>query len=360
LKILITGAGGSPAINFTRSLKKLKDKYELIGADCSKYYLMRAETSKKYLVPPANNEDYIPFLNYIIDKEGIDFLHVQNDMEVSFVSENREKINTKTFLPDKETVKICQDKFESYKLWQNAGIKVPKTIFINNENDLKKAYEEIGDLWLRATSGAGGRGSIISKSLEHGKAWIDFHKGWGEFTAAEVLNPDTVTWMSLWKDGELVIAQGRKRLYWELSKLTPSGVTGITGTGVTCSDPILDEIAQKTVLAICKKPNGLFGVDLAYDKNGLPNPTEINIGRFFTTHQFFTECGINMPDIYVRTAHNEKGILEKEGINKKINPAKENMAWIRGVDFEPILTTLEEIESNVKKMEDNLKIIKEQ
>ena len=92
---------------------------------------------------------------------------------------------------------------------------------------------------------------------------------------------------SLWKDGELVVAQGRKRLYWELAKISPSGVTGATGTGLTYSDTELDDIARRAVLAVDNKPDGLFGVDMAYDRNGIPNPTEINISRFFTTHKFF-------------------------------------------------------------------------
>jgi hypothetical protein len=354
LKILVTGAGGSPATNFIRSLKKYPDRYELVGADSNKYYLMRAETQKKYLIPAATDPNYISFLNYIIKEENIDFLHPQNDLEVSVISEKRDEINTKVFLPDKKTIKILQDKFESYKIWQKAGIKVPKTIFIDDEEDLKKAYKELGKIWLRATSGAGGKGSIISQDFEHGKTWINFHNGWGSFTAAEVLNADTVTWMSIWKEGELILAQGRKRLYWELSKLTPSGVTGVTGTGVTVSDPILDDIAIKTIKSVDDKPSGLFGVDLAYDQNGLPNPTEINIGRFFTTHQFFTECGVNMPDIYMRIINSEHNVLKKENITNKVNPIDEGMAWIRGVDFEPILTTIEQIEANEKKMQEAL------
>jgi carbamoyl-phosphate synthase large subunit len=37
------------------------------------------------------------------------------------------------------------------------------------------------------------------------------------------------------------------------------------------------------------------GVDMAYDRNNVPNPNEINISRFFTTVLFFTEAGLNMP-----------------------------------------------------------------
>ena len=74
--------------------------------------------------------------------------------------------------------------------------------------------------------------------------------------------------MSVWKNGELIVAQGRKRLYWELAKISPSGVTGATGTGLTYSDPELNEIAEKAVRSIDSRPDGLFGVDMAYDKKG--------------------------------------------------------------------------------------------
>ena len=152
--------------------------------------------------------------------------------------------------------------------------------------------------------------------------------------------------MSIWNEGELVVAQGRRRLYWELSKLSPSGVTGATGAGETVSDPVLDDIAQRTILAIDDKPNGLFAVDLTYDRTGVPNPTEINIGRFFTTHQFFTELGVNMPYIFVKLAYGE----ELPRLERKLNPARNKMVWIRGIDFEPVLCSMDEIDDHVRAM----------
>jgi len=230
-----------------------------------------------------------------------------------------------------------------------AGIKVPKTYIIHNKDELQRAFDEFGGkMWVRATSGAGGRGSLPISDMQTAINWLDFQKGWdGTFTAAELLRDDTVTWMSIWYEGELVVAQGRRRLYWELGKISPSGVTGATGGGETVSDPALDEIATKAVMAIDKKPTGLFGVDLAYDKNGTPNPTEINIGRFFTTHQFFTELGVNMPYIFLKLAYGEA----LPPITKKLNPAPNNMVWIRGIDFEPVLASMEEIDKNVADLE---------
>jgi carbamoyl-phosphate synthase large subunit len=348
-RILITGAGGSPATNFTRSLRKAPEEIYLVGTDANKYYLHRAEVDARYLVPTVKDPQYIDVLNHIIDQEKIEFVHAQNDAEVNFLSENREKLHAKTLFPDKATVQICQDKFLSFEKWEAAGIKVPKTVIIRTKEDLQAAFDDLGGkMWIRATTGAGGRGSLPVSDMQTAINWLDFQKGWdGTFTAAELLRDDTTTWMSIWHDGELVVAQGRRRLYWELGKISPSGVTGATGGGETVSDPVLDDIARKTVLAIDSKPNGLFGVDMAYDQNGLPNPTEINIGRFFTTHQFFTELGINMPYIFVKLAYGEA----TPKLEKIVNPAKDHMVWIRGMDFEPVLVSMDQIDAETAKLE---------
>jgi carbamoyl-phosphate synthase large subunit len=95
------------------------------------------------------------------------------------------------------------------------------------------------------------------------------------------------------------------------------------------------------VLAIDPEPDALFGVDLTYDRDGIPNPTEINIGRFFTTHLFFTELGVNMPYIFVKLACDEA----PPEIPQKLNPALPGMVWIRGMDFEPVLVPMSDIES---------------
>lgn len=347
-RILVTGAGGSPSANFIRSLRAANEEYYIIGTDADKYYLQRAEVDRRYLAPLANDPKYIDFLNYIIEKEEVEFVHAQNDVEVSFLSENREKIKAKTFFPAKETVKILQDKFESFKLWEKAGIKVPKTQLITQDTDLGVLLDEMGgSMWLRAISGAGGRGSLPVYDVKSAKNWLDFQEkngSWnGNFTASELLEPETVTWMSLWKDGELVVAQGRKRLYWELAKISPSGVTGATGTGLTYSSEELDDIARRAVLAVDDKPDGLFGVDMAYDKNGVPNPTEINIGRFFTTHEFFTQAGLNMPEMFVKLGYNESvPVLEKN-----TNPLPDGLVWIRGMDFLPVLSDINTVDAAV-------------
>ena len=117
-------------------------------------------------------------------------------------------------------------------------------------------------------------------------------------------------------------------------------MTGITGVGETCSYPQVDQISQDAILSVDSKPHGIFSVDMTYDFEGFPKPTEINIGRFFTTHYFFTKAGINFPEIYCNIALDGKFPV----LAKKINPLPDGLIWIRGMDVEPILTTVEELE----------------
>ncbi len=341
-RILITGAGGSPSTNFVRSLRLAPEPFHLVGTDADEFLLMRAETNSRYLVPPASDPDYLDILNGIIDEEQVDLVHAQNDTEVGFLSEHRERVHARTFFPSKETVRICQDKFLSYERWRAAGLVVPTTVVIGDASDLEAAFTSFGGhMWVRDSTGAGGRGSLPVHDLETARAWLDLRQGWGRYTASELLESQTITWMSLWHEGELVLAQGRKRLYWELGKLSQSGVSGATGAAVTVADPQVDEIARAAVLAIDPAPDALFGVDLTYDNKGVPNPTEINIGRFFTTHLFFTRLGVNMPYVFVKLACGEP----LPDIPQKLNPAREGMVWIRGIDFEPVLVPLSDIES---------------
>lgn len=339
-RILVTGAGGAPATNFVRSLRSAPEKIYIVGTDAHAYYLKRAETDTRYFVPRVSDKTFLSSIQKIIKKERIQFIHIQNDTEIGWFSKNRKHFPSLLFLPPDSVVTTCQDKYTSFIAWKKAGIIVPKTVLLHAQKDLSFAFKKFGfPLWLRNTHGAAGNGSLKATSLKQAKAWIDFHNGWGTFTAAAYLSPTSVTWMSIWHKGNLVVAQGRKRLYWEMGKVAASGITGVTGAGVTIRDTTVDTTSQQAILAIDPTPHGLYGVDLTYDRNGIPNPTEINIGRFFTTHHFFTQAGLNMPYIYLQLAFGETPKLPK----RRINPLPAGLVWIRGMDFLPVLTTMKKI-----------------
>jgi hypothetical protein len=350
-KILIAGAGGTPSENVIRSLQECEKREEIIGMGSEMTDLVLSGALRKYLVPYAVEPTYKEKLLSLIKMEKPDLVHFQNDIEIREASKYREDITdlgTKIFMPAHEVIENCVDKEKSYKIWHNEGLIVPKTKIIRDQKDLKEAFDKLGNssgiIWLRATVGGGGKGALPTNDFQFAKLWIDRFNGWGQFTAAELLTEKTVTWLSIWHEGELVVAQTRRRKAWNFGNRTLSGVTGITRVGETYSCDTVNKVAVDSIKCIDAKPHGIYGVDMTYDSNGFPNPTEINISRFFTTVYFFTKAGLNMPKIF-------KDIIlynEFPSLEKKINPLPDGLLWIRSMDKEALLITEKELKQKIQ------------
>lgn len=338
-RILVTGAGGPAGINFIMSLRIAPEKMHMVGTEANEFYLYLAPADKQYLVPKATGTDYIDRLNEIIRKEGIEFVHAQPDVEVAVISERREKLDATTFLPSKDTVRKCQDKLNSAKIWQKSGVPVARVKELYSESDIDKAFDELGSpIWIRARHGAGGRGSTPAHNKETALAWISYWKSrkmdW-EFIAQEYLPGRNFGFHSLWKDGELVVSMARERVEYIYPSIAPSGVTGTPSVQRTIHSENVNDIGTKAVLAIDPNFSGIACVDLKENKEGMPCVTEINAGRMFTTSFFFSYASkvlsrnyyANIPYLYVKLAYNEN--IPKM---PKYNVLPENIYWIRHID----------------------------
>lgn len=349
-RILIAGAGGVPSENVIRSLLVAGDGDQIYGMGSEPSDLILSAAEKKYVVPYAVHPSYKQCLLKVLRDARPDLAHFQNDVEILEASKLREDImatGAKLFMPNHDVIENCVDKGKSARIWAREGIRIPKTMDIDSPEDLKRAFDVLGNkdgqIWLRAKVGGGGKGALPTNDYEFARRWIERFKGWGGFTAAQLLTDKTVTWLSIWYEGELVVAQTRKRKTWNFGNRTLSGVTGVTGVGQTYSSEQVDRISIDAIKSITSKPHGIFGVDMTYDESGVPNPTEINISRFFTTVYFFTKAGLNMPKIFKDIA------LYKSfpSFEKKINPLPDDLLWIRSMDREPLMITEEEMFSSL-------------
>jgi len=338
-RILTTGAGGPAGINFIMSLKLAPEKLYLVGTETNPHFIHLASTDKKYYVPHATEANYIEKLSEIIEKERIEFLHPQPDIEVSVLSENREKIEATMFLPSKEAVRVCQDKYESAKRWKQKGVPVAATLPIKSEADVEKAFEKLGTpLWIRATHGAGGAGSTPAPNKETALAWINYWKArnenW-EFIAQKYLKGRNLAFHSIWKNGELITSMTRERLEYIYPHLAPSGITGTPAIQKTIYDERVNKTGTEAVLAIDPNFNGIACVDLKENDEDVPCATEINAGRMFTTSYFFSFASkvlrgdyyANIPYLYVKLAYKEE-IPDMP----KYNILPEDVYWIRHID----------------------------
>ena len=101
-KILVTGGGAPAGINFINSLNNAPEDFEIISSDINKFHLELTPSNTRIILPSCENSNYIEKLNHVIEEFEIDLLHSQPDSEVKVISENREKLNTKIFLPAKK------------------------------------------------------------------------------------------------------------------------------------------------------------------------------------------------------------------------------------------------------------------
>ncbi len=360
-KVMILGAGGPAGVNVLKSLQSADEPMELYGSDMNTYHIeyFRPLVKNAYLVPRCTAPNYIDIINHIIETHGIEVIHPQPDIEVKVLSENREKFKAKCLLPSKEIVRICQDKFLSSERWAQKGFQTVKSIILRDdhlEEDIERAFSELGpNLWIRATQGAGGTGSTPANSKDIIIHWIKYWRSRGEkwtFIAQENLTGRNVAFQSLWYKGELVVSQARERVEYIYPYLAPSGVTGTPTVAKTIHDEMVNKMATEAVLAIDPNATGIFCVDIKYDSRGNPMPTEINIGRFFTTSYFFSHAGkvynrwyANMPYLVVKLACGESVDLKSI---PKYNILPANLYWIRHIDCGHHLVEEAKLEKPIK------------
>lgn len=337
-KLLVTGAGGPAGNNFISSLRMADEPFFIIGGDTNRWHLELSDSDSVYLLPPATDEDYIDSLNKLIKREDIEFVHPQPDVEVAAISERREEIEARTFLPSEDTIRLCQNKMKFNKALKKKGIPSPDSFLIKKEEDVEKNLTKLLEkypkkAWLRAIRGAGAKASLPVKEASHAKMWIDYwekFKGlsYKDFMISEYLPGKEIAFQSLWKNGEIITSQARERLEYVFGHLTPSGQTSSPAVARTVSRKDVNEIATRAVKELDDKASGVFCVDMKENYKGIPCITEINAGRFFTTCNFFSQAGSNMPYYYVKLGYSE-GIPQL----RKYDPLPEGFYWIRSIDM---------------------------
>ena len=337
-KVLITGIGGNTAQGVARSLLEFPDEFELIGTDCDRYnvHFGLLYAKRVYLVPRADNPNYIPAIRKIVEREGIDVIIPSPDPEVLEISRHKDEVGAATLLPDSKVVEISQDKWETYLATKDKGYFVD-TILIEDENSIKRAFERFGSpLWIRKRKGAGGGRCFVAHNVEQAKFWVEYWNGYGVFIAAKKLIGRNLSWIGLFKDGELVTSGGYLRIRYFMDRVSPTGVTGNINVGKTIHDDGVNEVAEKMVHALDPRPNGVYTVDLLGDEE--LTVTEVNSGRFHMSFYIYTKAGINMPYYYVKLALNER--YEPP---PKRNAFKPGMITIRNTDNPPIILEQEEL-----------------
>jgi hypothetical protein len=296
--ILVTGAGGSAGNNVCWSLRVSRDGKNILlaGTDADKTSIeLNGWIDKAYQLPPAASPQYLLRLNQVIKKNRVEMVFPQPDPEVGRLSRVRDHVRASLFLPDRQDVKVCQDKYEALSRWFKKGLRKQPVILSPRSGRTRQSLRRLAfPRWVRARQGAGGSLSCLARSWQSVEYWIAYHWSEGlktDFIVEEYLPNRDFCFMSIWNEGELVTSMVRERLSWVGHRIVGAG--GTSKLNRVIHSTRVNETALEAIRAVSKKPHGIFCVDLKGDTKGIPRPTEINC-RFTTNVHYLTLASLKM------------------------------------------------------------------
>jgi biotin carboxylase len=320
-RILVTGAGTGASNNLIRSLRAEDPGPFIVGCNVDRFVLKHAAADRLYLIPSTADPRFSEALLRLATTEQLDLFIPTTDTDVAALSDLRETLGRRVFLPADAVIRLCQDKYKLTEALRSRGIPAPETYAVTDVNRLGDLFDRLGGdrrIWCRARTGSRSLGAAPMMRPDQARAWILY---WEEmrgvpattFTLSEYLPGRDYLCQSLWKDGVLVLANTFERLAYFGGENSPSGVSSLSSLAKTVADPRLVDVCRRAIEAIAPATSGAFSIDLKENRQGVPCITEINAGRFFIGMTAFSHVGKhNMPAIFVRLACGEPMTLREE------------------------------------------------
>jgi carbamoyl-phosphate synthase large subunit len=346
IRILIPGAGGPGTINLCRSLRRAPEPVYLVGTDCDRAFGCLALTDElHHIVRASEEEEYINSISALCDQRSVDLILPNNSIEARALARHREDLGAQLLLPSGRTLDLANSKWRSYLRWREDGVPVPETRLLAGPEDVDAAFQSIQTrpIWVRG-AGIPGKGigvaSLPCQTPDQAKEWVNYWNGWSGMIASSYLPGANLTWIGLFRDGKLITGQTRQRDRYILPHVSPSGITGAPAISHTVHREDVFDTALKACSALDPMLNGVVFLDFKEDAAGLPHVTEMNAGRFGTTHFFYTAAGLNLPWILVQLALGRP----IPSVSQR-NPLPPDLYWIRTLDAGPVLITGDDLRS---------------
>lgn len=251
--VLVTGIGGNVGQGILRNIADLNMPIKLVGIDVASFNPGNHLCDVTYKVPYSCDQNYIPTIQNIIDRENVNLIIPSTDYEVYYLSKFSSQLKTTVVASEATIAKTYLDKYATYQWLSKNNIPFAKS-WLSGEYDFSEQ-----DIIAKPREGRGSRGILINpenpNNLPNGYMIQPLSKG-SEITTAVYVN----------KKGEL------HGLFTMIRSLT-NGTT--TESKVVFEyDSELKEIASKMI-----ELGGLvgsFNIQSIVTKSGEIVPFEIN------------------------------------------------------------------------------------
>lgn len=337
-RVLVLGAGGAAGINFSRSMRRAGG-FHAIGCDLKPERLAMGQWDQTVASDRADSPEHLNTVLRVIEQTKPDILYAQADSEVFWLSANRSRLPVPCLLPAETAIEASRDKLALSGMLAAHGVDVPAGMLADEANELsfRRLLDISGKVWVRARSGAGSKAALPVKSLEMSRMWVRY---WCEsrglksedFMLCEFLPGAEFAWQGVFKDGRLLAGVTRERLEYVFAEQMPSGQSSTPSKARIVHNATVTSLGERAVRAIDPMPSGVYGVDMKSDAAGNPRVTEINVGRFYTTSDFYAAAGCNLVEIYLRA-----GLGLPLPDCRVHDPIPAGATWIRSLDAAPKL-----------------------
>ncbi len=320
-RLLVMGAGTGGSNNLARSLRAGDPSLFIIGCNADRFVLKKSPADRNYLILPCDHPDFLSSLRDVVKTGKIDLLIPNSDADVRVVSQLRERIPCRLFLPRHAVIERCQDKYALSAFLRARGVAAPLTYAVKDLAGIDDIFHQLAPrsrVWCRIRTGSGSRGAIPVIRPEQARSWISY---WQEmrgvapssFTLSEYLPGRDFAVQALWKDGTLILLKICERLSYFGGGSQPSGTSSTPALGKIVFESRVVEVCRKAIRALDERASGVFSIDLKEDAGGVPCVTEINAGRFCMITSIFDLTGKhNMAATYVRLALREPVEIREE------------------------------------------------
>lgn len=345
-RLLISNAGTGPSNSVVRSLRAGDPSFFIAGCHDDRFVLKKSSADRNYLVPAPDHPGFRDALCRIIDTERIDLLIPNDDPEVRVISDFRDDLPCRLFLPQPAVIALCQDKYDLTAFLLARGLPAPATYPVSQLEEIDELFHRLAPhrkLWCRIRTGSRSMGAIPVNRPAQARSWIEY---WEEmrgvpatlFTLSEYLPGRDFSCQSLWKDGVLVLAKVTERLSYFGGASRASGASSNAALAKTVLEPRVIEVCADVIRAVDPAAAGVFSIDLKENAAGTPCVTEINVGRFFSTTNLFDLTGKhNMALTYVRLALDEPVDISD------VDDTAEDYYFVRDLDSAPDVVHADEL-----------------
>ncbi len=286
INVLVDGAGGDVGQGVLKSLLDSKLNLELYASCISTSSSWLYKIKNSFIFPFVSDKSFIDFLIDFLNKYQIDVYFPTVDSSLLKISKFKDEIekhtNTKVFIEEYSKVKICDDKYLTYKFLIENSFTAPQTISMDSDDMEKFLQQNPFPYILKTKSGNGAKNIIKVTSFEELKPFVG-NSSWLLQEYLDISNEIT-SGIYIGNDGEI------KGIY-ILKRTLKCGST-------YQAERILDKELETKLITIAKKMNMKYLNIQAVYAEGRLLPFEFN-GRLSGTTGAMREV-FNVPEAYIK------------------------------------------------------------